>query len=99
AGQTLTAGGAADTAYNGTISGSGNFAKGGDGVLTLSNVHTYTGNTIVNRGTLQLGAANRLADASALVVSADGTFDLNSFSETLASVSGDGNVTFGDGNT
>lgn len=42
--------------YDGIVSGSGNLAKNGDGILTLTGQHTYTGGTRVNAGTLQIGS-------------------------------------------
>jgi autotransporter-associated beta strand protein len=75
------------------IIGEGNVQQAGMGVLTLTGANTYTGQTIVNGGTIRL-----LADATAatsalgantgeLVVTA-GTFDLNGFSLTRGRISG-----------
>ena len=44
---------------NYTISGSGTLTKTGTGTLTLAGANTYTGNTLISQGTLQLG--NNLA--------------------------------------
>jgi filamentous hemagglutinin family protein len=67
--------------------------------LTLSGVNTYTGATAVNVGTLRLGVANAIGAASAVNVLSGATLDLNSFSDTVASVSSAGLVAFGTGNT
>ena len=48
----------------------------------LAGDNTYTGPTTISAGTLKLGASERLANASALVV-AGGTFDLGGFVETV----------------
>lgn len=69
--------------------GSVGLTKSGSGTVTLSAANTYTGDTTVTAGTLQLGANERIADTSDLVVNG-GTFDLNDFNETLATVSGTG---------
>jgi autotransporter-associated beta strand protein len=53
-----------------TISGSGTVTKEGDGIMTLLGTNTYTGNTIVNDGTL---AVNGTASASAFTVNNGGT--------------------------
>ncbi|GAB5560936.1 MAG: autotransporter BatB [Synoicihabitans sp.] len=71
------------------ISGTGDLTKSGSGTVTLSAANTYTGDTTVTAGTLQLGASERIADTSDLVVNG-GTFDLNDFTETLATISGTG---------
>ena len=44
----------ADTIYTGVLSGDGSLTKTGAGVMTLGAVHTYTGATAVNGGTLEL---------------------------------------------
>ncbi len=68
------------------------------GTLVLSGNNTYTGGTTISAGTLRLGAQERLADSGAVNTLAGSTFDLNGFNETVASLSGAGNVTFGAGN-
>ncbi|MFA6564785.1 MAG: autotransporter-associated beta strand repeat-containing protein, partial [Verrucomicrobiia bacterium] len=75
--------------------------KDGAGTATLSGNNTYTSGTIINDGTLRLGAADRLADAGAVTV-AKGTFDLANNNETIAAlnmggVTGAAAVTTGSG--
>jgi fibronectin-binding autotransporter adhesin len=55
-------------------------------MLTLSGDNTYTGTTTVSAGAVALGAADRSADTSAVVVSNNATFNLAGFSETVASI-------------
>ncbi len=69
----------------------------GTGTTTLTGANTYTGATTVNAGTLALGAANRIADVSAVTVAAGGTFNLAGFAETVGSIAGAGNITLGAG--
>jgi autotransporter-associated beta strand protein/surface protein len=89
--RTLTFSNAAAYTYTGILSGAGNVTKSGAGILTLSGANTYTGNTTINAGTLQLGAAGVIPDASALSISfGSTTFDLNGFSETVGSLAGSG---------
>ncbi len=71
--------------------GSGGVTYSGSGILTLSQVNTYTGATTVSSGTIRLGAAGVVPDGSALSVT--GTFDLNGFSETVGSIAGAGSIT------
>lgn len=93
---TLTAGGNnASTSFDGILGGTGRFAKTGTGTLTLNGVNTYTGATTVSGGTLAIGAAERISNSSALNVAAGATFDLNSFSETFATIAGAGNIQLG----
>jgi autotransporter-associated beta strand protein len=65
---------------------SGGLTKVGGGTLTLSGANTFTGGTTVNVGTLALGANNTLADAGNVTI-AGGTFDVFTFSDTVATVS------------
>jgi filamentous hemagglutinin family protein len=69
--------------------------KQGAGVLVLSGNNTYTGTTSISAGTLRLGAANRIANTSAVFVGGGATFDLNNFAETVGSLAGAGAVTLG----
>ena len=48
---------------NGVISGQGGLTKVGAGTLGLSGNSTYAGSTVVNQGTLQLGAGSGLSGA------------------------------------
>ena len=95
---TLTTGGNnASTTYGGAIQGSGGLVKNGTGTFTLNGQNTYTGATTINAGTVQAGAANVLAPASAFTVAAGATLDLNGFSQTVSSLAGAGNTHLGSG--
>jgi autotransporter-associated beta strand protein len=61
--------------------------------LILSGANTYSGDTTVTAGTLQLGAAGVIPDGSGKGnVSVTGTLDLNTYSETINGLSGAGTV-------
>lgn len=92
-GVTLGANSTLDTVANavsiaGAVSGSANLTKSGSGTLTLSGANTYTGNTVVNAGTLELTSTSQQAftiGANGVntsisgtgTVTIDGTFNLN----------------------
>ena len=44
-----------NTTYSGVLSGGGSLTMAGTGLLVLSGSNTYSGNTAVNSGTLQIG--------------------------------------------
>ena len=81
------------SAYAGNISGSGNLTKVGTGSLTLSGPSTYTGNTTIISGSVQVTVANALPTATTLFVNSPGTFDLNGCATTLSGLAGNGTVT------
>ncbi len=58
-GKTLTTGGVNDSTFSPVISGAGSLTKQGDGTLTLSGENTYTGDTVVNEGTLRVDGTVR----------------------------------------
>ncbi len=64
---------------------------------TMPRRNRSPGATTISAGTLQLGAANRIANTSAVTVNAGATFNLNNFAETIGSLAGAGNVTLGTG--
>jgi autotransporter-associated beta strand protein len=71
----------------------GTFTKSGAGTLILSGTgNDYIGATTVSAGTLQLGASNALPTVTALNVAntAGAVLDLNSFSQTVGSLTGGG---------
>lgn len=59
--------------------------KDGSGTATINGATTHTSGTTINNGILRLGASERLADTAGVTV-ANGTFDLNNFTETIASL-------------
>ena len=93
----LTGGGLRTLTYGGIIDGPGALTKAGQltgsGILILSGVNSYLGATTVSAGTLRLGAAGVIPDASALTVGSNSNFDLAGFSETVGSLAGAGTVT------
>jgi len=72
-----------------------NLTKSGPATLTLSGANTYSGPTSVNAGTLQLGAANRIAATSDITIAAGALLNLNNFAEAAGSIAGAGNIALG----
>ena len=79
--------------FHGVLGGAGtdenNFSivKSGIGTLFLSAVHTYSGNTTVNGGTLRFNQPNQNNESSTIsIASSNATLDLN-FDETAGAVS------------
>lgn len=66
----------ASTTYSGAMSGAGSVIKIGSGTLTLSGANSYTGNTTVNAGTLELTQPT-LALASTVSVKSGAVLRLN----------------------
>ena len=97
----LTVGGNnANTSYSGAISGTGGLTKQGTGILDLTGINTYLGSTIVNAGILQAGGNGAFpTDTRVVMGSTPGaTLDLNSFNQTISSLSGGAsgvNITLG----
>ncbi|WP_050028715.1 autotransporter-associated beta strand repeat-containing protein [Verrucomicrobium sp. BvORR034] len=72
-----------DLASNSVISGGGLLIHNGTGITTLQANNTYTGSTVVNRGTLVFDRnGGAIADTNALYVAGQGMAQFN-FAETL----------------
>ena len=97
---TIQAADMSGTAHNititGALSGSGSLTKTGNGVLTLNNADTYTGNTLVSAGTLALGVSGSLNNSPQILLGTSGILDVTAVSGyTVASgksVGGLGNI-------
>ncbi len=71
--------------------------KSGPGILILNGACSYLGATVIHEGTLRLGSANRLPDATEVTIHSGAIFHLNNHDETVASISGAGTVSLGSG--
>ena len=84
--------------YSGSMSGAGvvNVGGGGASVTTFSGTNTYTGDTTITQGTLQLLGGAAIADTGNVVVTTPGILDVAA-SETVGSINGDGSITLSGG--
>jgi autotransporter-associated beta strand protein len=91
----------ASLTFNGVVTGSGTFNMGGNGVYILANAgNNFTGGVQWNGGlaTLTLGNDNVLPSTVSLVLPvAASTFNVNSRTQTIVSLSGAGTVNLGSG--
>jgi autotransporter-associated beta strand protein len=81
--------------FGGNISGTGSLVMSGNSSSseTLSGNNTYSGDTDINGGTLVAGSTTAFSQNSSVNVTGNGTLDLDGYSNTIASLSGNGNVT------
>jgi autotransporter-associated beta strand protein len=82
-------------AANGMISGDGDVRiESGSATVVLYCTNDYTGGTVIHSGTLQPAGNDRLPVAGDLTIAAAGKFYLNSTTQTVARLSGDGTLQF-----
>lgn len=79
--QAVTVNNEAGMLISGVISGTNGLIKAGTGVLTLTGTEIYTGATVVNEGTLQLGdgliIGSSIASSDSVLIDPDGVLALN----------------------
>lgn len=81
--------GAGNVRFQQAINGTGNLTKVESGIAIIAAVANFSGNININGGTLQLGLANVIPNASQVNLNAVGaTFDLNGFADTIGALSG-----------
>ena len=75
------------------IGGVGGLTKQGIGLLVLNQTNTYSGNTVISNGTIQLGGVNGIPGGGGKGdVTLNGTLDINAHSQILNGLSGNGTV-------
>jgi autotransporter-associated beta strand protein len=94
---TITVNGVNALTLNGVIGGAYAITKAGPGTLVFGAANTYTGNTTVNAGTLQLAAYNAVPATSTVTIASGATLDLNGQSDTIKALSLSGSGTGGSG--
>lgn len=83
--------------YAGIITGAGDFRKTGTGTLVLSGQNSYSGFTSILEGTLRLDGGSERLPSGHLTIDFFATLDLNGYSQTIASLSGNGGIKLGSG--
>lgn len=84
---------------SGGITGTATFTKNGSALATIGTVNTYTSNTIINAGTLQLGVNQAIpGGATAGNVTVNGTLDLAGFTDAINGLNGGGVIDNSTGN-
>ncbi|WBM69307.1 autotransporter outer membrane beta-barrel domain-containing protein [Buttiauxella sp. WJP83] len=81
-----------ELALTGNISGTGQLWQQGSGTTVLGGTNTYSGITLVERGTLQAQGANRFSAASSHIVSSGATLDTGGENQTVNSLVNQGTV-------
>ena len=93
---------AQDAEFSGALSGVGGLEKKGQGTLTLSTANTYTGNTVITAGKLQIAADNNLGATSASVTLNGGALAItadNSISRAIVVGANHGSIDVASGKT
>jgi fibronectin-binding autotransporter adhesin len=76
--------------FYGTITGNLSLIKGGASTQALNAVNTYTGSTTITGGSLVTSIAGALPAGTDVSIGQSGALNLNGFSQTIASLSGNG---------
>ena len=99
-GGTLTVGDGNNFAFSGVISGTGAVWKTGNGTWTLNGANTYSGDTRILNGVLQIGNTSALQNSTLDMNGADsGTLDMNGMDVVLGGLKGANGVTLVDNQT
>ena len=94
----LTLTGSAITTFSGRLRGNTKLNHNGTGSLTLNGSNTFTGATIINAGTLALGASGSISSTPSIAIASGATFNVSALAAgfTLGSgktISGSGTIT------
>lgn len=99
-GHDLTVTGAFDTAIDGSLRGGGGLTKSGAGTVTLSGDNTFSGDLVIDAGTLLLGGDDRINNSVDATLGG-GTFATGGFDERLKTLtlSASSVIDLGDGDS
>jgi autotransporter-associated beta strand protein len=97
AGNLHVGGNNAATIFSGVISGANGFVfKEGSGTFILTGANSYA-QTVINAGTLRVGAAGAMPAGGAVSVETGATFDVNNLVVAIGALGGSGKVSLGSG--
>ncbi|MCO6043623.1 autotransporter-associated beta strand repeat-containing protein [Aeoliella sp. ICT_H6.2] len=82
------------TTISQAITGTGDLTKEGTGTLTLAGANTYSGDTLINNGTLVLDNIDALQN-STVVINVDNGLDINGLDAKLGGLAGSGDLEIG----
>jgi len=71
---------------DGVFGAGGALTLNATGTLILGGLNTYTGLTTLTKGTLQASLANTVPKTSAVIIEANGIFDLNGFNQNVGEI-------------
>jgi autotransporter-associated beta strand protein len=80
---------------SGVIAGTTGLTKMSSGTLILNTVNTYSGNTVVSNGIIQLGVANAIPGnllGGDVTITNTGVLDMNGLADTINGLNGNGKV-------
>ena len=83
---------AGDLIVEEVVSGNGSIVKGGPGILTVSAICSYTGDTRILDGVLQIDIDDALPSGTSLIIDAGAILDLNGHNLTVETLDNQGTI-------
>jgi fibronectin-binding autotransporter adhesin len=80
------------TTFLGRIYGDAGLTKIGSGCISFAGFLTYSGATIIDQGCIQALKEKVLSNNSEIILSEEGSLDLNGFDNTVANIAGSGDI-------
>lgn len=91
-----TSAGSRTSTFDGVLTGTGGFDKVGSGAWTLTNANTFSGNAVIDDGSVVVDNANALSNATAQINTDDGLdITTHSIDANIGGLEGAGNLDLG----